>query len=68
MTVLCSVCLQLGLDPPGHGETGSSQREELPPSDWPGLHRYNLPSSVTAVKHYSCFYCVTTALVRFLSV
>lgn len=43
MTVL-SLCLsrvnQLGFDPPGHGETGSSQREEFPPSDWPGLHRY----------------------------
>lgn len=38
---------QLGLDPPGHGETGPSQREELPPSDRPGLHRYCLPSSLT---------------------
>lgn len=32
---LCLCGVQLGSDPPGHGETGSSQRQELSSSYWP---------------------------------
>lgn len=34
--------MQLVSDPPGHGETGLSQCQELHSSHWPGLHRYVL--------------------------